>query len=150
MVNLTQHSPVGCSSRVIGLVEGAGGGWTGTPGSPAAPNTPSAPTGRGDVGPGAPGPAREVDVDVGLALLGVAADGDAGVAAVAGRDSVTACRTLADLGSQLRAQAGKKLPAATAALSISEVVAATHSAPSRRTVATSSFDSALTTLAPTP
>lgn len=36
-------------------------------------------------------------------------------AAVAARDSATACRTLADLGSQLRAQGGKKLPAATAA-----------------------------------
>jgi hypothetical protein len=36
-------------------------------------------------------------------------------AAVAARDSATACRLLADLGDQLRAQAGKKLPAATAA-----------------------------------
>lgn len=36
-------------------------------------------------------------------------------AAVAARDSATACRLLTDLGNQLRAQAGKKVPAATAA-----------------------------------
>jgi X-Pro dipeptidyl-peptidase len=36
-------------------------------------------------------------------------------AAVAARDSGTACRLLKDLGNQLRAQSGKKLPAATAA-----------------------------------
>ena len=35
-------------------------------------------------------------------------------AAVAARDSATACRLLTDLGNQLRAQTGRKLPAATA------------------------------------
>jgi HYR domain len=40
---------------------------------------------------------------------------DAVQAAVAARDSATACRLLTDLGNQLRAQAGKKLTAATAA-----------------------------------